>query len=552
MDFSPLLNREDNHHASRKALPNWRQHNHQRAMSQGLNWLLLLLATMMATGCAGVGTSTPKSGPIPTTASSAAASGVGTASAQASSATYSVQWSVESVERIALDKPEVGSGNSWLLIKTKITNPGTKSVTIKEQQAKLTVDGQTISADKAAIDAAEKQNKGKGFGDVLGTSIKATESDSRISVFKVPTTGKQFMLQLTEEKSATAIAAPIAVTSEAVAALGTPNSATAPTTVAASTPAAVSTSKPTNAPPTPTTGPQAYGLNTLVSVKNWDMAVARVEQPGKELVWSQFGNKSVAAGTWVVVVFDMKNTGKTNFGVNTSDLELRAANNITYKVSDDFGTYSYSEYKGGQAIGGQVPPGVNVTYHIVFDIAPGTTGLQLVFKQDTKPVFALDQATAGAAAATPTSKPSSPPVPPAVAGQVYALNTLVSVKNWDVAVAGVETPGKELVWSKFGNKSTAAGTWLIVAFDMKNTGNTNFGVNTFDFELRAANGVTYKVSDDVATYSYSDYKGGQSIGGQVPPGVSVTYYVVFDIAPGTTGLQFVFKQDIKPAFNLGQ
>ncbi len=157
------------------------------------------------------------------------------------------------------------------------------------------------------------------------------------------------------------------------------------------TPKPEQTAKPTNTPVPP---PKVYGLNELASVKNWDLAVNNVVRPGKELVWSQYGNKSTAAGTWFVVVVDMKNTGNTNFGVNTTDLELLAANGITYKVSTDGGaSYEYSGYKGAQRIGGQVPPGVNVTYHVVFDVAPNATDLKLVFKQDKNPTFAVGNAT---------------------------------------------------------------------------------------------------------------------------------------------------------------
>lgn len=146
---------------------------------------------------------------------------------------------------------------------------------------------------------------------------------------------------------------------------------------------------PPTATPTPVPPP---GLNQIVSVKNWDLAVASVERPGKDLVWSQYGNKSAAAGTWFIVVVDMKNTGNTNFGVNTSDFELNADGGIKYDVSSDYGTTSYGELKGVQRIGGQVPPGVNVRYYVVFDIAPNSTGLTLKFKQDKNPVFAVGNA----------------------------------------------------------------------------------------------------------------------------------------------------------------
>jgi uncharacterized membrane protein len=330
---------------------------------------------------------------------------------------------------------------------------------------------------------------------------------------------------------------------------------TAASTAAASSAAASSAAstapKPTNTPNPPPATAKTYGLNQLVNVKNWDLAIQKVETPGKELVWSQFDNKSVAAGTWFVVALDMKNTGNQNFGVNSPDFELKAGN-VTYKVSDDLGTYSYSEFKGGQRIGGQVPPGVNVTYYIAFDVAPAAADLQFIFKQDTKPTFGVGNAFVGnappatAASAAPAAAPAAGPAN----GQTYGLNELASVKNWNLAIQKVEKPGKELVWSQFGNKSVAAGTWFVVVVDMKNTGNQNFGVNTSDFELKAGN-VTYKVSDDLGTYGYSDLKGGQKISGQVPPGVNVTFYVIFDVAPTATDLQFIFKQDKKPIFGVG-
>jgi len=142
----------------------------------------------------------------------------------------------------------------------------------------------------------------------------------------------------------------------------------------------------------PTTAP-ATGPNQPVGVKNWEITVTSIERPGKDLTWSEFGNKSTAAGTWMIVVVKMRNTGTTNFGVNNPDFELRAAGGIKYNVSSDAGTSTYSEFKGGQSVGGQVPPGVEVTYHIPFDVAPDASGLQFVFKQDKNPVFTIGDAT---------------------------------------------------------------------------------------------------------------------------------------------------------------
>jgi hypothetical protein len=162
--------------------------------------------------------------------------------------------------------------------------------------------------------------------------------------------------------------------------------------------------------------------------------------------------------------------------------------------------------------------------------------------------FGLLAAIVGSPTATPFVVGGGTAVP-AQGGAASGQGQTVSIKNWDITVTGVERPGKELVWSQFGNKSTAVGTWVVVAVKMKNTGNQNFGVNTFDFEMRASGGTKYNVSTE--GLSYSTFKGGQSVGGQVPPGSEVTYYIPFDITPSATELLFVFKQDKNPAFAIG-
>lgn len=160
---------------------------------------------------------------------------------------------------------------------------------------------------------------------------------------------------------------------------------------------------------------------------------------------------------------------------------------------------------------------------------------------------AVRGSSAPAASAVATSTTAKAPR----GSKVYGLNETAKVKNWDVTVTGVDRPGKELVWSQYGNTSTAAGTWFITIVEMTNTGSTNFGINLFDFELRAAGGVTYRVSTDGGAFLYSTYKGGQQLSSQVPPGVTVRYYIPFDVNPDATDLVLVFKQDTNPAFAVG-
>jgi len=154
--------------------------------------------------------------------------------------------------------------------------------------------------------------------------------------------------------------------------------------------------------------------------------------------------------------------------------------------------------------------------------------------------------------ANSVSKAVNATATPFVAANLAQLNQTVSVPNWDVTATGVEKPGKTLTWSQFKNTSVAAGTWVIVAVDMKNTGTKNFGINGPDFQLKDSAGNTYNVSTDGGASSYSEFKGGQRIGGQVPPGTTVRYYIPFDVSPTATGLTLQFEQGNKPLINLGQ
>jgi hypothetical protein len=133
----------------------------------------------------------------------------------------------------------------------------------------------------------------------------------------------------------------------------------------------------------------AVGVGRIVHVKNWDLNVTGVDKPGQSLVWSELGNKSPATGTWIVVLLEVTNTGKQNYGVNTGDFALLDTQGDVYDPSLDVGALLYSEYRGGKKLGVQVPPGITVTYHIAFDINPSASGLVLLFKQDTQPQIAL-------------------------------------------------------------------------------------------------------------------------------------------------------------------
>lgn len=57
--------------------------------------------------------------------------------------------------------------------------------------------------------------------------------------------------------------------------------------------------------------PQAK-VGDKVTSGNWEYTVTKVERT-KTLTWSDFGNKTDALGTWLVVSMTLKNIGNANF-----------------------------------------------------------------------------------------------------------------------------------------------------------------------------------------------------------------------------------------------
>ncbi len=142
-------------------------------------------------------------------------------------------------------------------------------------------------------------------------------------------------------------------------------------------------------PPTPT---KVYGLNELVSIKGWDLAIQKIERIGNRLAWSQFNPVLVANGTWFAVIVDLKNTGSAPATLALTDFTLRAAD-ATFTPPDVSNINAYGQMHGAKAIGEPVQPGASVSYYTIYDVAPDVTNLQFTFLKDTQPVFAVGNAT---------------------------------------------------------------------------------------------------------------------------------------------------------------
>lgn len=156
---------------------------------------------------------------------------------------------------------------------------------------------------------------------------------------------------------------------------------------------------------------------------------------------------------------------------------------------------------------------------------------------------AIGSSTSGTSGTTTGSRSVQPTAAPVAVGQS------VRAGDWEVTVTGVEKM-KTLTWSQFGNTTDAKGEWIIVSLTLVNRGTRNFTMNTFDWELRDGGGVTYSTSTDGATYMYPDFRKINRMGEQVPPGVPFPTVLLFDVAPGATGLQLVLKAT-GTRFNLG-
>jgi hypothetical protein len=158
-------------------------------------------------------------------------------------------------------------------------------------------------------------------------------------------------------------------------------------------PSEVPAPRPTDVPGAPpAASAKVYGLNELVRTQRWEMAVAAVERPGTAFTWSRFGGRSVATGTWIVVDFDLKNTGEGNATIAATDVVLLDSSGAVYAQNTTPGAFLYGQDRGGQPFAAPIRPGATARYYLIFDVPPAATGLQLVFRQGTQPLFALGNA----------------------------------------------------------------------------------------------------------------------------------------------------------------
>ena len=111
---------------------------------------------------------------------------------------------------------------------------------------------------------------------------------------------------------------------------------------------------------------------------NWEYTVTKVERT-RQLVWSDFGNRSDAQGIFVVIYLTLKNLGKQNYSINSWDFELRDDNDAKYQTARDM--LMIVRQMKLASLGDQFVPGLSIQTALIFDVNPDATGLKLYLDQ---------------------------------------------------------------------------------------------------------------------------------------------------------------------------
>jgi hypothetical protein len=184
-------------------------------------------------------------------------------------------------------------------------------------------------------------------------------------------------------------------------------------------------------------------------------------------------------------------------------------------------------------------------------VATATPGGQAGAPAATQASQPATQAGAKPADATKPAPTKPAPTETPAPKPVAKIGDTVKSRNWEITVKSAERLTGDLVWSQVGNKTAPVGQWFVIIADLKNVGNENFTVNTFDFELKTANGQTYKYAQGGEYIMYAQFKGLQAPGKQIPPGATASTVLLFDIAKGTEGINLVFAQARDNPINVG-
>lgn len=154
-----------------------------------------------------------------------------------------------------------------------------------------------------------------------------------------------------------------------------------PTPVGTARPAAPQT--PTTVRPTVPASITSAKIGDAVKAPNWEFTVQSAQRAKEFVYFTRPEMKATAKGEFVMVLLRVKNVGNQNFGLNAPlDFELHDAQNRKY-APESFGSesgYYFGEWlklQNRQPLCIQCPPDVPIETGVLFDVAPGLTGLKL-------------------------------------------------------------------------------------------------------------------------------------------------------------------------------
>jgi Domain of unknown function (DUF4352) len=136
------------------------------------------------------------------------------------------------------------------------------------------------------------------------------------------------------------------------------------------------------------------------------------------------------------------------------------------------------------------------------------------------------------------------------ASAASASSSTITTSHWQIVVTSVNHQSA-LYWNNHGGQQNAVGEWLLVGITLTNVGKANFGVNTWDFAVSDSASNTYKHSNDWVALTQPERMGYTSANNrQVPPGLTVSILLVFDVNPNATDLALIFNQELHPRIAL--
>jgi hypothetical protein len=183
------------------------------------------------------------------------------------------------------------------------------------------------------------------------------------------------------------------------------------------------------------------------------------------------------------------------------------------------------------------------TAQVIASTATAQTQAAQAASTGTAQVVAAAAKTATASAPTATPVPPTETPVPATPTAAPAIGTTISNGNWAYVVTKVSKPGRTINTGNQFAQLNALGTWVVVYMTLKNIGNQNFDINSWDFKLESGSGTTYDVTDhSVEMNVWLENVGLRRLGQQVPPGVEFSTALLFDVSPNASKLSLDLRQ----------